>query len=315
MVRMEVRASLGLALAPAHGHDDVALLRAADMALYAAKAAGRDQLHVYDHATGQRAQHRALLVRELALALALDQLALEFQPVFDAHTGQPTGAEALLRWNHPRLGRLAPGEFIDLAEESGLITSIGTWVLRSACSEAVHWPATVRVAVNLSVRQLHDARIVRDVRQILADTGLPATRLELEVTESALADEALARAQLSGLKALGVALALDDFGTGYSSLSYLQRFRFDRLKIDRAFVLPLQAPDNTQQVALVKAVIDLAAALQLRCTAEGIEHDTQAVALRRLGCDELQGFSLGRPLSAHALRSRLTAAEAVSVVA
>ncbi|MEX8493418.1 putative bifunctional diguanylate cyclase/phosphodiesterase [Sphaerotilus sp.] len=307
VLRVDVRASLGLAHAPEHGDSDVELLRSADMALYAAKAAGRDRLQVFDHAIGQRAQHRALITRELADAIARQELDLDYQPVFDARTGRFTGAEALLRWHHPRLGTIAPSEFIALAEESGLITSIGTWVLRQACTEAASWPASQRVAVNLSVRQLHDPRIVEDVRQILRESSLPPHRLELEVTESALAEEKTALAQLSALKLLGVGLALDDFGTGYSSLSYLQRFRFDRIKIDQSFVRPLQQPDAIEQLALVRAVIALARALKLQCTAEGIEDDRQASALRALGCDELQGFQLGRPMCAAALRQCINA--------
>ncbi|MEY2875675.1 MAG: hypothetical protein RLZZ373_3046, partial [Pseudomonadota bacterium] len=268
---------------------------------------GRDRLQVFDHDTGQRAHHRALLTRELAEAVAQEQLHLLYQPVFDANTGQPTGAEALLRWHHPRLGTIAPGEFISLAEESGLIASIGTWVLHKACTEAVHWPPAQRLAVNVSTRQLHGPQFVEDVQRILSATGLLPGRLELEVTESALAEEVTALAQLSALRTLGVRLALDDFGTGYSSLSYLQRFRFDRIKIDRSFVLPLQQADNTQQVALVRAVIDLASALRLRCTAEGIEDDAQAATLRALGCDELQGFQLGQPMPAAALRQCISA--------
>lgn len=306
-LRIDVRASLGLAHAPTHADSDVELLRSADMALYAAKGTGRDRLQVYDPVIGQRAQHRALLTQELAEAVARQELDLDYQPVFDARTGRTTGAEVLLRWRHPRLGTIAPGEFIPLAEESGLITSIGTWALRKACTEAAPWPASQRVAVNLSVRQLHDPRIVEEVRQILADTGLPPHRLELEVTESALAEETSALARLSALKALGVRLALDDFGTGYSSLSYLQRFRFDRLKIDQSFVRPLRRPDATEQIALVRAVIELARALRLQCTAEGIEHDTQTATLRALGCDELQGFRLGRPVSAAVLRQCISA--------
>ena len=306
-LQVDVRASLGLAHAPAHGDSDVELLRSADMALYAAKAAGRDRLQVFDQAIGQRAQHRALVTRELADAIARQELDLDYQPVFDARTGHATGAEVLLRWHHPRLGTLAPGAFIALAEESGLITSIGTWVLRQACHEAASWPASQRVAVNLSVRQLHDPHLIDEVRQILIDSGLPPHRLELEVTESALAEEQTALMQLSALKTLGVLLALDDFGTGYSSLSYLQRFRFDRLKIDQSFVRPLRQPDAVEQLALVRAVIELARALRLRCTAEGIEDDTQAAALRALGCDELQGFQLGRPMSATAWRQCISA--------
>ena len=303
--RIHVTLSLGLTTLRGRDVDLGTLLREGDQALYLAKASGRDTLKVHDDHLGQRAQLRAQITHELGLALANGQLSLHYQPVFGSRGRQAIGAEALLRWHHPRLGLIAPQDFIGVAEDTGLIVPIGAWVLRQACQDAMRWPQPLKVAVNLSVRQLHSRSIVHDVRQALALSGLPAHRLELEVTESALAQEAAAGDALEALRALGVVLALDDFGTGFSSLAYLQRFRFDRLKIDRAFVLPLQQTLNTAPLALVRAVIDLAQALNLKCTAEGIENADQLRLLSDLGCSALQGFHLARPMNDAAMREFL----------
>ncbi|PXW96976.1 diguanylate cyclase (GGDEF)-like protein [Sphaerotilus hippei] len=297
--------SLGLTLLKGRPVDLGCLLKEADHALYIAKASGRDALKVHDDELGQRAQLRAQITHELASALERGELSLHYQPVFGADGRQPVCAEALLRWQHPRLGLVPPQAFVDVAEDTGLIVPIGAWVLQQACRDAMTWSAPLQVAVNLSVRQLHSRGIVDDVRQALALSGLPAHRLELEVTESALAQEAAAADALDALRELGVGLALDDFGTGFSSLAYLQRFRFDRLKIDRAFVLPLQQLENSAPVALVRAVIELARALDLACTAEGIENAGQLKVLCELGCSALQGFHLARPMADAALRDFL----------
>jgi diguanylate cyclase (GGDEF)-like protein len=302
---IHVTLSLGLTELRGRDVDLGTLLREGDQALYLAKASGRDTLKVHDDHLGQRAQRRAQITHELGLALAHGQLSLHYQPVFGSRGRQAIGAEALLRWQHPRLGLIAPQDFIGVAEDTGLIVPIGAWVLRQACQDAMRWPQPLKVAVNLSVRQLHSRGIVDDVRQALALSGLPAHRLELEVTESALAQEAAAGDALEALRALGVVLALDDFGTGFSSLAYLQRFRFDRLKIDRAFVLPLQQTRNAAPLALVRAVIDLARALNLTCTAEGIENAGQMQLLSDLGCNALQGFHLARPMDDAAMRDFL----------
>ncbi|MEY8879248.1 MAG: putative bifunctional diguanylate cyclase/phosphodiesterase [Leptothrix sp. (in: b-proteobacteria)] len=310
------------------------LMQEADQALGQAKADGRDALCQYTDAVGERARQRAQIAQDLRGALEAGQFRIDHQPVFDSVTGELIATEALLRWHHPQRGRVAPLEFIGLAEETGLIVPIGAWVLEQACRDAAGWERPLKVAVNLSARQLHDADLVERVRGVLARTGLPPQRLELEVTESALACAEQASRVLEALHALGVGLALDDFGTGYSSLAYLQRFRFDRIKIDRAFVQALHpapsaavhpmpapmpmagaAPDGSAQVpadpaplALVRAVIDMARALGLPCTAEGVEHDSQLQALRALGCAALQGFHLAMPMANAELR-RFAAAQ------
>ncbi|PXW99391.1 diguanylate cyclase (GGDEF)-like protein [Sphaerotilus hippei] len=298
-LRIEVRGSIGLARTSLHASDAQGLQQAADMALYAAKDQGRDTIRLYDHEIGQRAYSRARLIRDLAEARESGQLRLDYQPVFDARTGEVQCAEALLRWHHPQRGLMAPLSFISLAEETGLIVPIGAWVLRQACSDAMGWPQPLKVAVNLSAVQLHSRGLVDEVRRVLADTGLPPHRLELELTESALVHDGEAVADtLVALHRLGVSLALDDFGTGFSSLSYLQRFRFDRLKIDRSFVQPLAGTPSAASIALVRAIVGLADALGMRCTAEGIEHAEQTRLLQGLGCGALQGFLLARPMPA-----------------
>lgn len=301
-LRLEVRASLGVARAPSDATEPAALLSAADMALYAAKNDGRDRLRLYDDTIGTHAQTRAWMTHALSRALELQELHLVYQPVFDTRTGIPVAAEALLRWTHPTQGETAPLSFIPLAEETGLIVPIGAWVLRQACADALNWPLPLRVSVNLSPAQLRSRHLVDLVRDVLADTRLPAARLEFELTETALAtDEAVVADSLAGLRALGVGLALDDFGTGFSSLAYLQRFRFDRLKIDRSFVQSLEDTGVQIPGALVGAIIGLANALGLSCTAEGIEHEAQRNALIQLGCGSLQGFLLAKPMPPEAL--------------
>jgi diguanylate cyclase (GGDEF)-like protein len=302
------RVTVSVGLAAAQGADglDLALHRAA-RALKAAQAAGGDAVRCHDPASVDRAGLRLQTARELALAVEADQLRLDYQAVYDAGGRTPVAAEALLRWQHPQRGLVPPAQFIDIAEETGLIVPIGAWVLRRACADALCWPQPLPVAVNLSVRQLHSRDLVEQVRVALATSGLPASRLELELTESALAETPQVADKLDALRALGVALSLDDFGTGFSSLAYLQRYRFDRLKIDRAFVQPLQDADDTS-LALVRALVDLARALGMRCTAEGVEHAQQLDLLRALGCDAMQGFHLARPCGAAELQGRLTLA-------
>ena len=305
-LHIEVRASLGIAQTPAHAADATALLSAADMALYAAKTDGRDRVRLFDQAIGAHAQTRARMTSDLSRALELQALHLVYQPVFDSHTGEPVAAEALLRWTHPTGGQTAPLSFIPLAEETGLIVPIGAWVRHRACADAVRWPRPLRVCVNLSAVQLRSRHLVDEVRQVLARTGLPAARLEFELTETALATEGgLVTETLQGLRALGVGLALDDFGTGFSSLAYLQRFRFDRLKIDRSFVQSLADPAEETPRALVGAILGLADALGLPCTAEGVETTQQRVALTQLGCGSLQGYLLARPMPVAALADLL----------
>lgn len=307
---VSVTVSIGVARPqlPAVGMDGPAglelLLRQADTALQVAKAEGRDAVRTHDATLVDPQVWRLQTARELGHALAADQLRLDYQAVYDAGGHTPVAAEALLRWHHPTRGIVPPAQFIEIAEASGLIVPIGAWVLRRACADAMRWPRPLPVAVNLSVRQLHGRDLIDQVRAALAESGLPAERLELELTESALANTPQVAHTLAELRALGVTLSLDDFGTGFSSLAYLQRYRFDRLKIDRAFVQPLQNADGAP-LALVRALVDLARALGMRCTAEGIEHAHQLKLLGALGCDAMQGFHLARPCGAAELLGRL----------
>ena len=305
-LHIEVRASLGIAQAPAHATDATALLSAADMALYAAKTDGRDRVCLFDQKIGAHTRTRARMTSDLSRALEQQALHLVYQPVFDSHTGEPVAAEALLRWTHPTQGETGPLSFIPLAEDTGLIVPIGAWVLHRACADAVHWPRPLRVCVNLSAVQLRSRDLVDEVRRVLAVTGLPAARLEFELTETALAtDEGMVTATLQRLRALGVGLALDDFGTGFSSLAYLQRFHFDRLKIDRSFVQSLADPAAQTPRALVGAILGLAEVLGLPCTAEGVETAIQHATLIKLGCGSLQGYLLARPMPVAALADLL----------
>lgn len=295
---VDVRASIGTARTPEDTDNATALLQAADMALYQAKTRGRNGVCAYDTAIGRQAQVRAKLIQDLSNALANGELTLVYQPLFDARTDQPVGAEALLRWTHPHQGAVAPDSFIPLAESTGLILPIGAWVLQQACQAAAQWRSPCFVAVNISARQLdHPERLLNDVRDALTAHGLPAHRLELEVTESGLLDRRQAAQTLTALRALGVRLVLDDFGTGFSSLSYLQHLPFDGLKIDRSFIHPLVPSTGAASNPIVlRAIIELARGLNLSCTAEGIESDAHLQAVRALGCDQLQGYHLGLPL-------------------
>jgi EAL domain-containing protein (putative c-di-GMP-specific phosphodiesterase class I) len=242
---------------------------------------------------------RLALKVDINRALTAGEFVNHYQPVVSLATGEVLGAEALVRWEHPTRGVLAPGAFIDLAEESGLIVGIGREVLRRACIDAMSWPdgpnGPLDIAVNLSVRQLQHEDVVRDVTEILASTGLPASRLTLEITESVLvADPRAAAAVLTELKRLGIRIAIDDFGTGYSSLSYLHRFPVDCLKIDKSFVDPLDTPGA--ELALLQAIVGLAGTLDLSVVAEGIEQPSQWISLQALGCGLGQGYLFARPM-------------------
>ena len=277
------------------------VLQKADLALQRAKAAGRGAFHFYDAALDRRLDERRQLVRDLRTALEAaqagtddGQLALHYQPLLAADGRTLEGYEALLRWRHPVRGPIPPVDFIPLAEDSGLIVPLGRWVLHTACAAAARWPAGLTVAVNLSPAQFGAGAIDEQVREVLADTGLPAPRLEVEITESLLlthTDDVTTT--LRALDALGVKIAMDDFGTGYSSLSYLWRFPFHKVKIDRAFTLHLVEDPKVQLI--VHSIVSLARSLGLRVNAEGVETEEQLRMLQELGCDELQGFLLGRP--------------------
>ncbi len=303
-VLVEVSTSVGVALAPQDGQDPQALLQCADLALYAAKAAGRNTFRFFSPEMGESTRARARLQQELGQALASEQFTLHYQPQVNLKTGEVKGFEALVRWQHSERGLIGPAEFIPVAEETGQIVPLGTWVLRTACRTAVGWPAHLRVAVNLSAVQFRSSAVVDIVDGILAETGLPAERLELEITESALIeDDAGAQTTLDALRSRGVRVAMDDFGTGYSSLAYLRRFSMDKLKIDGMFVRSLDRDAGAQ--AVVTAIISLARALKLDTTAEGIETQEQMTMLKALGCDDVQGFHIARPMPAEAIAAYL----------
>ncbi len=309
-VRVEVRASIGMALAPRDGTSPQTLLQSADLALYAAKAGGRNTHRFFVPVMGESARARARLQQELGVALADEQFAVHYQPQISTRTGAVVGFEALVRWQHQERGLIGPNEFIPVAEETGQIVPLGTWVLRQACKVAMQWPGSIRVAVNLSAVQFRSHSVVDIVEQALADSGLPAERLELEITESALIDDHEgAQATLAALRSRGIRVALDDFGTGYSSLAYLRRFPMDQLKIDGMFVRSLDSDPDAQ--AVVTAIISLAKALRLETTAEGVELPEQMVMLRALGCDLVQGFWMARPMPASEIAAFLARMEPV----
>ncbi|NVN29966.1 EAL domain-containing protein [Endobacter medicaginis] len=298
--RVQISTSIGVSIYPVHGMDAESLLSTADIALYRAKSNGRGRVCVFEVGMNAEQDRCRELERELHGAIAAGGLSLLFQPLFRPD-GDLVCFEALLRWTHMVHGAISPAEFIPLAESSELIVPIGAWVLQTACQEAVAWPCDQRVAVNISAVQLLSEDFVTTVSQALSTTGLAPERLELEVTESVLienTDQTLT--VLSALRALGLRLVLDDFGTGYSSLSYLHRFRFDKLKLDRSFVQRLDTDEDARTI--VRAMISMSKDLGLEVTAEGVETPAQLAALRELGCDELQGFLLGRPMPKSRIR-------------
>lgn len=292
--------SVGIALAPRDGDQPDQLLKNADLALYGAKAGGRGRACFYDAGMSAGVVRRLQLERALRSAITLDQLSVVYQPQVDLASHAITGFEALVRWRHPELGDVRPDEFIAVAEDAGLINEIGAWVLEQACLEASTWPAHLSVAVNLSAVQVMTQDLPLLVGRVLATSGLAATRLEVEITESVLLNETEATlAQLHGLNRLGVRIALDDFGTGYSSMAYLRRFPFDKLKIDRCFVKALTTEPDAR--VIVHAIIDMATGLHMKTLAEGVEREAELSALREEGCAEVQGYLVSRPLQVEAV--------------
>jgi len=288
-------ASVGIALLPEHGSSVDDALGNADLALYAAKAAGRGRFEFFAPSLGERPRRRLAIEQELRYALSRRQLALHWQPQIDLSTWSPLRAEALLRWQHPELGSIAPAEFIPVAEDCGLIEEIGNWVLLQACREATGLPASVGVSVNVSPAQLMRANFLTGVETALRDSELPPNRLEIEITESIFIDNVPpALANLRQLKQLQVRIALDDFGTGYSALGYLRRFPFDTLKIDSGFVRELLSRSDT--LAIVKTIIALAGTLGMYTVAEGVEESAQLEMLRDAGCGAIQGFIAASPM-------------------
>lgn len=307
---LNVSCSVGIAVYPEDGGDIDELMRRADAAMYEAKTTGRDMALFYSAETDQRALARQSMEQHLRRALGRDEFSLHYQPRMSARGARLLGVEALLRWNNPVLGMVPPSEFIPIAEETGMIRAIGAWVLQQASAQWMAWQSLecegpngpmahplsmVPVSVNLSAAQLGDPQLVPDIGALLARCGMPAHRLELEITESQLMDHAnSAERQLAALKALGVQLSIDDFGTGYSSLAYLKRFDIDRLKVDKSFIHDMLT--NPADMAITRAIIALGHTLNLKVVAEGVEDLATAQALGALDCEELQGFHFTRPL-------------------
>ncbi len=305
---VEVGVSIGVTLATEPDASADELFKRADIALYEAKAAGRNTYREFEVDAGARVATRSQLGLDMKEAIRRGEFRLVYQPVVDAATGTVVSFEALMRWCHPVQGEISPGTFIPLAEETGLIVPLGIWALREACREAMNWPAHIRVAVNVSAIQLRREGLEAAVLSALASSGLPAVRLKLEVTESVLMqDSDLVLACLHRLRGLGVLVALDDFGTGYSSLSYLRRFPFDKIKIDRAFIRDIADPDAA---AIVRAVVSIGERLGMGIVAEGVETTEQLDLVRREGCTLVQGFLFSRPLPPHEARLYVEAAQA-----
>ena len=292
--QVRIGTSIGIALAPQDGSDPERLLRNADLALYRAKSDGRDCYRYYDRAMEASVEKRRHLEQDLRRALSAQQFELHYQPIVDLERNTVTGFEALLRWKSPTRGNMPPAEFIPFAEEIGLMPKIGDWVLETACREATQWPTATKVSVNLSPTQFRQVGLVENVLSTLAETGLPPERLELEITETAMIQDIEGAATiLKQLRALGIHIALDDFGTGYSSLSFLRTLPFTRIKIDRSFIKDLDT--KPVATAIVRAVTGLCNSLGVAVTAEGVESDEQARALRAERCMQVQGFWISQP--------------------
>ena len=295
---LQMSASVGVALYPGCGTDQHQLLVNADAAMYHAKSSGKNSYCFFDASMNSNARKQLQLIQDLRMAVPRGELRLFYQPKFDAATRQPVGAEALVRWQHPHMGLLAPDTFIELAEKTGLIIPVGEWVLNEACRQMAQWVRQGyddwRVAVNLSALQFCHGGLVQSVAQALSRNGLAARHLTLEITETtAMSDADASMTVLQQLADMGVDISIDDFGTGYSSLMYLKRLPANELKIDRGFVRDLE--QDSDDAAIVSAIVALGQALGLRIVAEGVETDTQQAFLTRLGCDSLQGYLLGRP--------------------
>ncbi|WEK01361.1 MAG: EAL domain-containing protein [Candidatus Sphingomonas phytovorans] len=288
-------ASIGIAIGPADGDDPDMLLKNADLALYRAKQDGRGVFRFFEPALDAAARKRRQLELDLREALQTGQFRLNFQPIFDLKKDRIGGFEALLRWEHPTRGNVPPIEFISVAEDTGLIVGIGEWVMHEACRHAAAWPDHVRIAVNVSPLQFRSTGFANVIFQALSRSGLAPDRLEVEITESIfLEGEQSVLALLHQLRAMGIRVALDDFGTGYSSLSYLRSFPFDKIKIDKSFVN--HVADDESSAAIVRAIVDLATALHMETTAEGVEDNDQLAELRGQGCSSIQGYIFSRPV-------------------
>ena len=297
---IDIGVSIGIAVYPEDGSSGNTLMKHADIALYRAKAAGREQYKFFEAAMDAQLHERNRLEQDLRQAFARRELALHYQPIFTCSDRALAGFEALLRWTHPVRGVVSPEEFVPAAEECGLIQALGYWVLETACAEAVSWQQPWTIAVNVSPVQFRDAGFPDALARVLMRTGLAAERIELEITEGVLmADPEEALATLRRLRSFGVRISLDDFGTGYSSLSYLRRFPFDKLKIDKSFVA--ESETNPEAAAIVAAIVSLGHSLHLQVIGEGVETEAQIDLLSRLGCHQVQGYLLGRPQRAEAI--------------
>ena len=307
-----VGASIGVAIARPGEISTENLLKSADLAMYSAKSEGRGTYRIFDPQMDAMVQTRRSLERDMRTALAQGGFELYYQPLVNLQTKRVTAFEALMRWNHKERGAVPPSEFIPVAEDMGLIVQLGEWALRHACMEAVAWPDDIRVCVNLSLLQFSKGNLVSTVVSALASSGLPASRMELEITESVLLEKSERNiAILNQLRKLGVRISMDDFGTGYSSLAYLWKFPFDTVKIDRSFVMEMES--DPKAAAIVNTVVALGKTLNLTVTAEGVETTSQAQALSDSGCDQAQGYLFGRPLSLTAANN-LANGDSASVV-
>ena len=299
-------ASIGIALAPKDGSDPEEIMKNADLALYSAKSSGRCTYAYFRPGHARRPGNRRRLENDLPSALSKGQLALHYQPIVDLKKKTVTSFEALMRWHHPTLGTIAPGDFIPLAEQTGLIVEMGKWALHQACGDAVAWPRQVKVTVNVSPVQFENGDLYQVVKGALDASGLDPRRLELEITETVLLrDEAKVHSALHKIRELGVRIALDDFGTAYASLSYLRSFPFDTIKIDRSFMRDLDDPQRADCVAITNAVVALAKQLQMNTVAEGVETADHLRTVSMAGC-EVQGFYFSKPVQASEVQAILS---------
>ena len=305
-VSLQVTGSVGIAVAPDHGTDGDTLLQHADMALYHAKANGRNEFCLFERDMEKQFLELRSLEGALRNAIENNELEVYYQPLVDLKTGQITCCEALLRWHHPELGSISPSKFIPIAESTGLISPISHWVLAQACQAASQWPESVSVAVNMSPALLKDLHLSHMILSSLYTTGLAARRLELEITETVLLeDNAQANSLIREFQKIGLKLSIDDFGTGYSSLAYLKKYRFDKIKIDTSFIADVTRSKEAR--AIIHALVGLAAELDMEIVAEGIETETQLSYVTGAGCTAAQGFYLGRPVPGAVIARRLAA--------
>ena len=292
-VDVSIGASIGISRAPANGTDAATLMRFADVALYRAKSEGRNRFAFFEQEMNESLRLRQIVEDDLRVAIEEEQLILHYQPFVQADGEKVLGVEALVRWKHPTRGMIPPNDFIGVAEERGMIAALGEWVLRKACEDSKRWPDLI-VAVNVSPVQFKQRGFVRTVARIIEETGMDPTRLELELTEGVVvADADQAQSAIAELRAMGIKVALDDFGAGYSSLIYLRRFAFDKIKIDRSFLVSMET--SGEAAILVHSIVHLGRALGLQVTAEGIETEEQQRFLQAVGCHQLQGYYFARP--------------------